>query len=134
MTSDNYSIGTQAQALACLITLDQYTVPEPMRLFDTTLELVKEFGQLAFARPSAEQLRDLSARYALMAEKPTFHAGVFRAILAFCNAVTGRLEAASEGLADARLQQGRLPLHYTRQYRLVAKNQLLETAHQLSSD
>ena len=134
MNSDNYAIGTQAQALACLITLDQYTVPEPMRLFDTTLELVREFSQLAFARPSAEQLQELSARYALMAEKPTFHAGVFRAILAFCNAMSGRLEAACEGLADARLRQAQLPLHYTRQYRLTAKNQLLETADQLSRD
>jgi hypothetical protein len=133
MTSDNYSLGTQAQALACLITLDQYTVPGPMRLFDTTLELVREFGQLAFAQPSAEQLRDLSARYAPLGNKPTFHAGVFRAILAFCDALSGRLEAASEGLADARLRKEQLPLHYTRQYRLVAKGQLLETAAQLSS-
>lgn len=134
MNSDNYAIGTQAQALACLITLDQYTVPEPMRLFDTTLELVREFSQLAFARPSAEQLQELSARYAPMAEKPTFHAGVFRAILAFCSAVSGRLEAASEGLADARLRQDELPLYYTRQYRLATKYQLLETADQLSRD
>jgi hypothetical protein len=131
MTSDNYPLDTQAQALACLITLDQYTVPEPMQLFDTTLELVREFSQLAFSRPSPEQLQELSSRYALVADKPTFHAGVFRAIMAFCNAVTGRLEAASDGLADARLRKGQLPLHYLRQYRMVAKGQLLETAEQL---
>lgn len=132
MTSDNYPIGTQAQALACIITLDRYTVPEPMKMFDTTLELVREFSELAFSRPSVEQFRELSSRYAMFADKPTFHAGVFRAILAFCNAVSGRLEAASEGLAEARLRQRELPLHYTRQCRYVAKGQLLETAEQLS--
>lgn len=132
MISDNFPLSAQAQALACLISLDRYTVPEPLRLFDTTLQLISDFAELAFGRPCAEQFRELSARYAALVDKPTFHSGVFQAILSFCNAGSGRLEAASSGLADARLHREELPLYYARWYQQHTRGQLLATADELS--
>lgn len=133
MNSDQYAVSTQAQALACLIAVDQYAVPAPMQLFDVTPDLVREFSALAFAGAAPEALLELSDRYAALAERPTFHAGVFQAILAFCQSMTGRLEAACVYLAEARRALQEAPPQYVRIYRHTMMQQLLLAADELAA-
>lgn len=132
MISDNYAVSTQAQALACLLAMEPCPVPEALRLFDTTLDLVREFSRLAFAGATPAQLQDLASAYAPLADKPTLHAGAFQAVLAFCTAPAGRLEAAGTHLAQARLAQDAAPPHYVRWYRHTVLQQLFSAADELA--
>jgi hypothetical protein len=132
MTSDNYAVSTQAQALACLIALDQYPVPAPLRLFDSTPELVREFSALAFGGATPVQLQELASRYSALEDKPTLHADLFQAIMAFCRAGASRLEAAGAHLARARLAREQAPPHHFRLYRHSTLRQLLTAADELS--